>query len=1326
MTNKLTNAYPQESDSQRIGQLASRCFQANMPLSWRCTDLSGDNDYGYDYQVQLATAGLVKDSFRVQLKGTTAPSLNANNTKYSIPLELSTVNYYLRATEPILLVLCDLSVDIEHPKNCKLYFQWIHDDLRRICESGVSNEQKTATFHVPVANCLDEAADLSSDIARFRQMAKIGEQLDLIIEHDQPSLSANERTELAAKLTPSLEKRSPALINALADDPTTSWVDAPINTLHWHLQAAVTALHSGNIGEASQAVGTAELFLAGTKPLEQADYWHVKGRLQSFKLDDIGACDAFEKACGLSNDAPRNLLLWAESEIRRRFLVDGTNNFSNVIARLSGTGAATVSMRAKAIAAEGRYPEAIAVAESINGIEGLIAKAIIFAMLGRQADVINSCDAGLTESTTLDTKHARQIFLILRARAHFVAAITNSASDKLREPHISVPVTGPPSTNPVLLKKAWDDIAEAITLLRASGWPANVEFLSDVWSATASMLGIQKKALPLMAEAGAARPSLLALQAEVESLATQTANYSLAIEANLRQEDDNACTVRRISHLHHAGRHTHCFELMSARVADLSDETPMFGYAVIFAILSADRLIQPAFAAQWVQLLESGSKHAPYLALLRYSRTMSKNSLMKDSAIAELDRQYEILGQPSVITLQLFHDLDTTNEQQAERSLVLADKLQSTQLLNIKGALHLAQALATLRRWNDLLTLSDQALQRFEGNDRLFAVGALALDKLGRTGEAHARLQTLMEKSDTDELALNTYIAICSRSGFTKEAVACLERVLAAEPKQSKQIDCLKHIFQLIHLTDPFDPRLVEFAVAIGERVNADSEIEEGLYLMTMFEATLPADATLAEDRKTEFQQRLTAFIERYPNSKILKRISLPSVDQSTDIMRLLQELTGIDDEQLRLRKKAQNELSRGVAAIPYAWRPKHVLEGIPDLLTLWEIGKRSKWNDYSFHLTMVHAYWQPVPLRSMRGRLPLLDLTSLLVIGDLELFDALFQLFPKIAIGKATILILQQLLSPLSGCPFRERCLHLQNSLKARFHLIEQPSVEVTDEKWLRGLGWSSGEVLELAKTDDFLLFVDDCQFRMFATSLTNNSLSICTLDLLLALDEANILKPEEVAKYIATLCSWRVSLVVPTRYQIAILPKTLGEARNLSVGIEILRADFLCNTLFSCVWDLKKPYSELHENASALISILIADPKNNIESIAALAGFWLGKVKFHKQAPMPITHTIAYFIIRIIVFCKKRNEETSRRVWSIYHDLIAEEFGDRMDDDKYRNATRTLGKIAAEIDTEMALKNNLSTNNVLNQGLTSGTSDAGLFNTGYNNSLIEVKRQT
>lgn len=48
---------PQESEAQRIGQRADKCFSANRPDSWRAHSLEGTDDAGLDFQVQIVDNG---------------------------------------------------------------------------------------------------------------------------------------------------------------------------------------------------------------------------------------------------------------------------------------------------------------------------------------------------------------------------------------------------------------------------------------------------------------------------------------------------------------------------------------------------------------------------------------------------------------------------------------------------------------------------------------------------------------------------------------------------------------------------------------------------------------------------------------------------------------------------------------------------------------------------------------------------------------------------------------------------------------------------------------------------------------------------------------------------------------------------------------------------------------------------------------------------------------------------------------------------------------------------------------------------------------------
>jgi tetratricopeptide (TPR) repeat protein len=1319
MSDQLTASLPQESDGQRIGRQATQSFHANVPISWKVDSTDGDNDCGYDFQIQLVEQSLVKDIFRAQLKGETTPKLNATGTAFSVSLEMSTVNYYARAIEPILLVLCDLS-SAEHPKNCRLYYCWIHDEIRRIRDAGVREDQGSVTFHVPAANNLDEKTNLSDDVERFRRLSRIGDQLDTIVERQRPELSVGERVALAAKLTPNLINRSSDLLNSLTDNSPTSWVDAPEGSLQWDLQEARTALRSGSIVRCQSLLDHAFSLLDGAKALEQADYWHVLGRLRAFRLDDEGSNTAFERACVLSNDAETHLVPWAESELRIQVRDSGgPTDFSAVKIRLTSNDPLIVATKARLTAAEGKYQEALSIAERIDGIDGYTAQAIIFTMQAKWREAIDACEKGLATTLTLKD-NARFLLVVTRARARFSLALELGASDG---EEIVLPVNGPACTDTALLRAAWDDISEAATMLRSRGWPGNVECISDIWPHTAIMLGLHKEALPILAEAGDVHPSLAILQAGVELLAARSGDFRLALKANDRQPESDRRLLRRISLLHLANRHGDCVDLMLSKGERATSDIPMLGHAVSLAIFSAEKLVRSDLVSRWTHILDSNPELAAIFSIHQYLSTKSNNVLAKRSGLDKLEDEYERLGQPLLITKLLFQELDPTIQEHAKKLLLLAERLTKDQLLDVDQCLLLAQALTTLNKWEELLRLSDDASARFQNSDRLVAVGALALDKLGRSSEAHSRLQALIQKDSPDPLALGAYINIAAISGFTSEAIECLENVLANETDDRRKLGCLSNLFRLVHVSDPDSPRLIEIAWRIGQTVQQENESEEGMFLHSIFSATLHAGASLSEERDAAFRQRLDTFAEKFPNSKILRRFSVsekPSVDE---LLRTLADAIGMEKDKTRWREKLQNELNRGLVPIPYAWRPRHVLDGIPDLLALWEISKSSRWEQLQFHLTMAVSEWTPVSFTHIKTRVPLLDLTALMVVHDLGIFDTLFELFPKIAIGKATLLELQDLLSPWSNTPYRAKCECLMSALRDRFEQIEQPNADPPEDDGFARAKWASQEVIEIAKVNSrYLIYSDDAFFRIYASEGNSGTLSICTLDVLKAADDMGILSPKKVAQYIARLCSWRVGLIIQARHQLAIIPDELGSARNVTDGIEILRSSEPCNAMFSGLWHPNKPFPQLVGHIGSLLRDLSEDATNALDSVTALGGFWASKVKLYRNSPSPPSRLIALAVAQAIVIDKPINQITSQRLWSVFRKLIEVTHGPQMDDQIYDESIATIAGIAIEIDQSQALKHDHSVAQRLRLGLTQGTSDYDKFSNALGRAMTSL----
>jgi hypothetical protein len=209
---------------------------------------------------------------------------------------------------------------------------------------------------------------------------------------------------------------------------------------------------------------------------------------------------------------------------------------------------------------------------------------------------------------------------------------------------------------------------------------------------------------------------------------------------------------------------------------------------------------------------------------------------------------------------------------------------------------------------------------------------------------------------------------------------------------------------------------------------------------------------------------------------------------------------------------------------------------------------------------------WEPVPLAAMRGRIPLLDMTTLQVVHDLELFDLLFDLFPKVAIGQRTLVELTQHSSPMFGSFLREKCLAIQNVVKANVYRILQPLAEIDDEtiqEQLRPLE----EIECLAKNPAYLVYSDDALFRVYCNP-PGSPKYLCSLDILSALDEGGWLSPQEVSAKLAKLCGWHVGIAVTTRYQLAALPDELAAVRNVQDGVATLRGSEVSAAIFNGIW--------------------------------------------------------------------------------------------------------------------------------------------------------------
>ncbi|SDF37848.1 MULTISPECIES: DUF4365 domain-containing protein [unclassified Duganella] len=1267
---------PTVSEAQAIGGRAEKCFGARCPENWSPQPGTNTGDFGIDYEVLTFENSQATDTFRVQLKGTTVPDLVANGSEFSIQLKASTIRYYARFTEPILLVLCDLSA---HPRaiDCPLYYVWIHDELKRINARDLPDEQVSVTLRIAKKDLLDENTNFTKELAQFRALASIGMTLHITLERQNPGLDTSASIALLEKIPRGFSERSPALIESMAEDPVTSWPAKPLGTMVWYLDEAERYLSVGSFARAEEMLRSADDLLASATPLEVGDYWHLCGRLHMANLAQEQACADYAAAMNACPNHPRFIAAWAEAKMAITFAEDGPNDFTEIYEALQSSAPLILGVKARLLSAEKRDEEAEEVLNSFDGPEQLAAKAIIRTMRSRWQEAIEVCDAGLPLENIRDA--TRNLFLILKSKAQFHLAV-DVEPDHGSE-HIRMPLSGYSDANLMLLQEAWTGMLAALDGLRLAGWTSNIEFIADIISAAASMLHTEEQALAVLREAAEKRPSLSTLQTAVESLATQVGNFDLALTANARQAENSTKKIRRTSLLHMAKHDAECIAYFESALASLDQTDPMFEEALTAAILSSNRLVRTDLVRKWMSIFDENPNSAAQKAVVNYAIAISKNKVRQADAISGLYDSFCELGKPKSMATQLFFALNPRFYQDAEKIVIVAETLQADRIFPYDAVLQLAQAYATLEQWDRLLDWIVEAQIRFPTQEMLVAIKASALDRLGHTAEARDLLSSLIERGSKDPFTLGTLIDITTRCGFIEEAIAAAEILTASDPKNG--LKHLRLLHNLVRAKNPSDARARDIAWRMGELTDTDSEEQEGLFLMSI--AISPLQGKPDPAQIEEYQRRLQAYSLKFPKSRIMRSASIPADASAEELIAILTDLIGESPEQFEARRQKRTQQEEDKHA-PFSWRPDLTYPEARNLPHLWEISKNAKGSDKRAVLAMILFPWTAVPTNQMQSHTPLMDLLSLMLTYDLGILGLLFKIFPFIAVSQRTMQELGKIGDPIDGSLHREKRQGIQQILQAHFSQLRQPSEQKSSlpESMPESVRLTD-EIKALSHQSSYLLYSDDAYIRLFCQDGDPDFRSICTLDALSAIESQGILSSKEVAEKIGMLCIWGVEIGIDQRWQIASLPDELGGMQDLADGADLIEKTPHCIAIFNGIWDRKpSTYGDLLTHASHLMSLMLGEHKMNAMAVASLMAIWHAKAMKKEDAPRNAIASLAQLIRNAALFSFEKNTKprNSGELWQILFLLVRHVTGRDLDNESLADTLHMMTAATASHD--------------------------------------------
>jgi hypothetical protein len=420
-----------------------------------------------------------------------------------------------------------------------------------------------------------------------------------------------------------------------------------------------------------------------------------------------------------------------------------------------------------------------------------------------------------------------------------------------------------------------------------------------------------------------------------------------------------------------------------------------------------------------------------------------------------------------------------------------------------------------------------------------------------------------------------------------------------------------------------------------------------------------------------------------------MRSATFPENPSAEDLLASIMKMMGDTPETLATKQLEREERREQAAMAPFAWRPQHFFSDVPDLPLLWELSKAANGTDAKLLLSMISNQWTARPWSEMSNSVPLLDMVTLLLTYDLGILDTLFKLFSKVAVSQRTIFNLGRMSDPVVGSSQLEKCRAIQQVLQNNFDRLLQPRATHldTEDKHLE-IFQIANEVKDFAFQPPYILYSDDEIMRIYCKGYEQELPSICTLDILAAMEKKGLLTTKEVSHKISTLCSWGVRISIEPGWQIGSLPNSIDKMQTVAEGAEAIRKDQTSSTIFNALWDgTGVGYFSMVRHASHLIMAMLYEHQMNAKSVASFMVIWHEKAVVKQDAPpdLNMVPALLFQTVAILAMYSYPNRNLSGQLWHIYFLLLEHLEGEKLSNDLMATAIEHIAAAAANHDLYM-----------------------------------------
>lgn len=1314
MSEDLSGKGPGYGEQQKIGDDAISALYANKPEKWALGEIGG-NDYGYDYEVTLEgpdDTGM-QCIFKIQLKGTTqADARSKDRTFLSHSFDRKTLTLWHNSGVPVFVVIADL-IDSRDPKEAKVYFHFanydIQDRLNCLSDTQESLSLRVST-HQEVFRDLDVYPVIRIYLDELKEAAQLVREKNRsagTLLSDNASIIARQDNIYTTTEITSSELEIEDIINALDSKD--------------ELNSALYALRSGDYSRTLHLVHPPSEDDIDNDPNEVA----VSAYLRARALDEMDRTDEAEAMLNIAatalpdNDNIKALLVQKQLNAIN-FDSNGHDELQVLLTKLEGhDGPAVVNIRSKIIALKGDYDIAREMLDKVYEKKPemtAITRIMISIVQGEWNRVLSE----LANARTMPTMKEQQLLLldIFEARANFQLAIVGV--EKYDDDDLVFPFSGLPGIDYTKLRCAYRSAAKAMQSGRRLNWPSSIQYILDAYSVCSALLGYGEEALAMLSDLGFARAANNYIREAVSKFSLYLDKPEIVLRlselADGSQPYDYESCVLAIAAYENGNITKSLDYLTDELLADPSKEGEYLSFLLKMGI-AADSMRRQDLLDKIIARLGQDEISRHYRAILNLATQVQHSQLRRPEAMRELFEYWEENGRPEIVGYNLLDNTNPADDGDAALIVNVASYLNGKDSLSIEHLAVFGHALLTQHKYPESISCLRKATERVKDDPRISSLLGIALELNGESAEAYQIIGRLLETGVATNSARHYFIQIAIRMGFLDQAEGQIRTALSNASSVDKKKQHLSTLYQLLLTAGDRFVELEEIVWEYGTLVNQEDEKDEGVFLIQYLTATLPKGMDIQDDHKREVQQRLERYSKRFPNSKQLWKVNIPTEGSAEEIIDTVQKAVGVTKKDLNKAEAIERKMNHGTMPVPFSWRPNRFLRNVTDIFMLWQIRQRAPFEERAYHIdSFLNDYNRNTPSNPNDYEI-VLSLTSIMLLDEIGLLTSVLDEFRRIIIARDTLITLQNARNTfISGWGYAKATRIISN-LQDSFEKIEHPPLQFNDEQGI-GPEWHIEEKAAMLETER-LYFCDDIIETIFVCHEDGEAdsarPSMSTVDYLGWSESTNRMTAYEVAELLGRIIELKIGTIVEQRYLVAAIPAELQESPPENVETVMKQAVTL-NSILNGIWDPSKSFNDLRIHFASTMGYLLNEGQANESVLVALWLRWLMAVRFQRKPDIgPLDKASIAFLKTLELL--NGEKQIIKRLWKSYWATIKIGLGETLCEPEDIVGIKNVAvRLAAWfVSDNDAMEKAGSLFNKARMGLEEGTSHDELFNTTY-----------